>query len=38
VRVGDQIAAVSDADHTRDEADAVSAASLLTERLTRTHK
>jgi hypothetical protein len=38
VRVGDQIAAVSDADHTHDEADAVSAANLLTERLTRTHK
>ncbi|WP_194892103.1 hypothetical protein [Catenulispora pinisilvae] len=38
VRVGYEIAAVSDADHTRDEADAVSAANLLTERLTNTHK
>jgi len=36
VRVGDKIAAVSDADHNHDEADAVSAANLLTERLTGT--
>lgn len=34
VRVGDEIAAISDADHTHDEADAISAANLLTERLT----
>jgi hypothetical protein len=38
VRVGDKIAAVSDADHNHDEADAVSAANLLTERLTGTPK
>ena len=38
VRVGDEIAAVSDADHNHDEADAVSAANLLTERLAGTPK
>ncbi|NUS56057.1 MAG: hypothetical protein HOV66_14550 [Streptomycetaceae bacterium] len=38
VRSGDKIAAVSDADHQRDEADAISAARLLAGRLTGTQK